>query len=100
MKTNKSLIERIKLLENLIDEAYDIINGSNNPGWQWWCDKVIDLEMDVETVEDEVAELEDVEQGRCEMEEAALRKELRKEMWRRAALWPAFLLSAKGVQVR
>jgi hypothetical protein len=43
MKTNKSLIERITLLENLIDEAYDIINGSNNPGWQWWCDKAIDV---------------------------------------------------------
>jgi len=48
MKTNKSLIERITLLENLIDEAYDIINGSNNPGWQWWCDKVIDVGMEGE----------------------------------------------------
>jgi len=48
MKTNKSLIERITLLENLIDEAYDIINGSNNPGWQWWCDKVVDVGMEGE----------------------------------------------------
>ncbi len=28
----------------MLDEAYDIINGLNNPAWQEWCDKVCDIE--------------------------------------------------------
>ncbi len=44
MKVNDFLIKRISLLEDLLDEAYDIINGQNNPGWQEWCDKVVDVE--------------------------------------------------------
>jgi len=42
----KYLLEQIKVLQSLLDEAYDIINGSANPAWEDWCNKVIAVEDD------------------------------------------------------
>ena len=28
-------------LQLLVDEAYDIINGQNNPAWSGWCDRAM-----------------------------------------------------------